>query len=144
MSAQPPTEQRLDIWLWTARHHKTRSLSAAEIDRGRVAVNGQPAKPAKLVRVGDLIDIRHPGQPHPTSLRVLGLAVTRGSATVAQTLYEETAESKALQARHRENQRLAPDPAAGIHHGRPTKKDRRDLGTAQRGWQRWSATLDDE
>jgi ribosome-associated heat shock protein Hsp15 len=59
---------------------------------------------------------------------------------VAQLLYEETAESLAKRAQETEYRRLSPEPAASIEHGRPTKRDRRDL---EKGWNdRWSASLD--
>ncbi len=135
---------RLDVWLWTARFYKTRSLAAAEVDRGRVSVNGQTAKPAKPVRAGDLVAIKRAGDPVQQAVQVLGLAKTRGPASVAQSLYVETPESIEARARHRESQRLAPEPAQSLTQGRPTKRDRRDLGQVQERWTRWSASVDDE
>jgi ribosome-associated heat shock protein Hsp15 len=74
---------------------------------------------------------------------VRGLSAIRGPATMAQTLYEETAESQAARAQAAEARRLAPEPAAAMTQGRPTKRDRRDIEQAGGGWQRWSASLDD-
>jgi ribosome-associated heat shock protein Hsp15 len=127
---------RLDKWLWAARLFKTRALAAEEADRGRVAVNGLTAKPAREVRVGDRIVLRQ-GVVERT-VDVLGLSSTRGPAPVAQALYRETADSVAARERAAEARRL--EPAAAIDHGRPTKRDRRQLGD----WQRWSASLDDD
>ena len=132
---------RLDKWLWAARFFKTRGLAAEAADRERVRVNDLPAKPAKELRVGDRLALRQDGGPVRTVI-VRGLSTLRGPAPVAQTLYEETAESLAARAAA-EARRLAPEPAATLTQGRPTKRDRRDLDQAGGGWQRWSASLDD-
>lgn len=132
---------RLDKWLWAARFFKTRSLAAEAIGRGKVAVNDVVAKPSREVRIGDCLGIVEGGIRRVIQVR--GLSAVRGPAPVAQALYEETAESIALRAQRALQQRLAPEPAASIAQGRPTKRDRRDLGRAQSQWQRWSATIDD-
>lgn len=129
---------RLDKWLWAARFFKTRSLAAEEIAKGRVAVNGQPAKASRELRLADRVDLR---QGHVArTVIVKGLSAVRGPAPVAQALYEETVES--LQARQKaaEQRRLGAEPAQAIEHGRPTKRDRRQLAD----WQRWSASLEGE
>lgn len=133
---------RLDKWLWAARFFKTRSLAAEAIDRERVRVNDLPAKPAKELRVGDRVALRQDGGIVRTII-VLGLSTIRGPASVAQTLYEETAQSLAARAAAADARRLAPEPATALTQGRPTKRDRRDIEKAGGGWQRWSATLDD-
>jgi ribosome-associated heat shock protein Hsp15 len=127
---------RLDKWLWAARFYKTRSLAAEEIGKGRVQVNGQPAKVAKELRPGDLVDLRQ--GPLQRCVRVLALSAIRGPAPVAQTLYEETPESIAAREKAAEQRRLAPEPADSLTQGRPTKQDRRKLAD----WDRWSAKLD--
>lgn len=132
---------RIDKWLWCARFFKTRSLAADEIAKGRVQVNGAAAKASREVRVGDTVDLRQ-GRVARTVV-VRGIAHTRGPAPVAQQLYEETPESLAARALAAERQRLAPEPAAALHDGRPTKRERRALDQA-RGWgSRWSASLED-
>ena len=133
---------RLDKWLWAARFFKTRSLAAEAADRERVRVNDMPAKPAKELRVGDTVALRQDGGLVRTVI-VQGLSTLRGPASVAQTLYEETAESLSARAQAAEVRRLAPEPAATLTQGRPTKRDRRDIDKAGGGWQRWSASLDD-
>lgn len=127
---------RLDKWLWAARFYKTRAVAVDEISKGRVTVNGQLAKPSREVRPGDLVTVRQ--GPVEREVRVVGLSSMRGPAPVAQTLYEETPAS--LQAREQaaEARRLAPEPAATIEQGRPTKQDRRRLAE----WDRWSASMD--
>lgn len=133
---------RLDKWLWAARLYKTRSLAALAVAKGRVTVNGQPAKPARELRIGDLVVV---GQgPVQRTLQVLALSATRGPAPVAQLLYAETPQSIAERQRAAEARRLAPEPAQGIEQGRPTKRDRRDLARTQVQWQRWSASIDDD
>lgn len=139
--APAPTEAprlRLDKWLWAARFYKTRALAAEEVERHRVQVNDAPAKPGKDVRVGDRIELRPTGGPRRVVV-VQGLSAIRGPAPVAQQLYAETAESVAERAAWAERRRLAPEPAASIEQGRPTKRDRRDLAD----WNRWSASLDE-
>ncbi|NYT58829.1 RNA-binding S4 domain-containing protein [Alcaligenaceae bacterium] len=117
------TKIRLDKWLWAARFYKTRSLAVQEIGKGRVAVNEQPAKPAREVGPGDLVTVRK--DDPPIHVRVLAVSNVRGPATVARELYEETPESIAAREQASEARRLAPEPALDIAGGRPTKRDRR-------------------
>lgn len=146
---------RLDKWLWAARFYKTRSLAADEIGKGRVEVNAQPAKASRTLHVGDVVRLRQ--GPVQRTVVVRALSAVRGPATVAQTLYEETAESLLARQQSAEARRLAAEPALAIaaaHRGRPTKRDRRDLGRLRNTdadterdpapWQRWSASLDDD
>lgn len=116
---------RLDKWLWAARFYKTRSLASQEIDKGRVLVNGQPAKPAREVAANDLITLRKSDPPMLVYVRAL--SAVRGPAPVARQLYEETQESISARERAAEMRRLAPEPAQTIVAGRPTKRDRRQL-----------------
>ena len=132
---------RLDKWLWCARFFKTRSLAVEEIGKGRISVNGQAAKPARELRVGDSVALRQPWGQRVVQVRALSLQ--RGPAAVAQQLYEETPES--LQAREQaaQQRRLAPEPAASLSEGRHTKRDRRHIERVQHDWdQRWSASMD--
>ncbi len=131
---------RLDKWLWSARLFKTRSLAAEAIGKGHVDVNGAAAKPARELRLNDRIDLRRAGEKR--CLVVLGLQALRGPASLAQTMYEETAESLAARALAAEARRMGVEPAQGLEHGRPTKRDRREIDRAQ--WQRWSASIDGE
>ncbi|MBC5783023.1 RNA-binding S4 domain-containing protein [Ramlibacter sp. USB13] len=135
---------RIDKWLWAARFYKTRSLATEEIDKGRVAVNGQEVKPAREVKVGDTVALRREGVTR--TVIVKGLSGVRGPAPVAQQLYEETAESLQERERAAEQRRYAREPSLSIEHGRPTKRGRRELDEAQRqGWgDRWSASIDDD
>ena len=133
---------RIDKWLWAARFFKTRSLATDEINKGRIQVNGQVVKPSRDVKAQDTVVIRQ--ADFTRSVRVLGLSEVRGPAPVAQALYEETPESLALRAKVSEQHRLAREPALSITQGRPTKRDRRDLQQASKGWgDRWSASVDE-
>ena len=132
---------RLDKWLWAARFYKTRSLATDEIGRGRVSVNGQVSKPARELRVGDSVELRQ--GPLRRTVVVQALAQVRGPAPVAQALYAETAQSLAERERAAQQRRAGVEPAQSIEHGRPTKRDRRDLERSQVQWQRWSASIDD-
>ena len=133
---------RIDKWLWAARFYKTRSLATDEIDKGRVAVNGQEAKPAREVKTGDTVEIRREGVTRTVVVR--GVSDVRGPAPVAQQLYAETPESIQQREKAAEQRRIAREPALSIEHGHPTKRGRRELDAA-RGWgDRWSASIDDE
>ena len=130
---------RIDKWLWAARFFKTRSLATEEVGKGRVQIAGQDVKPSREVRVGDTVVLWQAAVKR--TVVVMGISGTRGSAPVAQTLYEETAQSVADRAQAVEQRRLHAEPALAIAHGRPTKRDRRDL---QKGLNaRWSASIDD-
>ena len=129
---------RLDKWLWAARLYKTRALAVAEIDKGRIMVNGGAAKPGRELRLGDSVELRQ--GPTVRTVVVQGLSDTRGPAPVAQTLYAETPDSIAARAAALEQRRLGLEPSQSIEAGRPTKRDRRKLVE----WTRWSASVDDD
>jgi ribosome-associated heat shock protein Hsp15 len=135
-TSNPATRVRLDKWLWAARLYKTRALAADEIGRGRVVVNGLPAKASRELKPGDRVELRQ--GPVQRIVLVRALSGVRGPAPVAQALYEETPESIADRAQAAERRKL--EPAAAIEQGRPTKRDRRQLAD----WRRWSASVDDD
>ena len=114
---------RLDKWLWAARFYKTRSLATDAVDGGHVQLNGLRIKPAKDVRVGDRVHLVL-GEMH-WDLCVLALADKRGPATLARTLYSETADSQAAREALVEARRLVNEPGRGAI--RPTKRDRRAM-----------------
>ncbi len=115
---------RIDKWLWVARFFKTRSLATQAVEGGRVKLNGERAKPSKEIVVGDRLVI------HIAELEwqvtVLGLSMQRGPAPVARQLYEETAESQTARTEAVASRKWVRDPAADLH-GRPTKRDRRQI-----------------
>ena len=119
-----PARVRLDKWLWAARFYKTRALAVDAIDSGKIEVNGERSKRAKLVQEGDKIRIRMGPYEHIVSVK--GVSERRGPAPVASKLYEEDAESKKqreVMATHIK----AMNANTGYESGRPTKKDRRDI-----------------
>jgi ribosome-associated heat shock protein Hsp15 len=123
--ASTPGRVRIDKWLWAARFFKTRSLAAEAITAGKVEVNEERVKPAKLVQVGDSVSVRL--GPYLHVVQVRAISERRGPATVAATLYEETAESSAVRAKLAEQLRMAPAAFVYEEKGRPTKRDRRDI-----------------
>ena len=131
---------RIDKWLWAARFYKTRSLATEEIDKGRVRVNDAEVKPAKEVKPGDTVVLRQ--GPVTRTLLVRGISDKRGAAPIAQLLYEETEASLKLREQLSEQRRL--EPATSLEHGRPTKRDRRDIDKVNnKSWgSRWSASAD--
>ena len=118
------TSVRIDKWLWAARFFKTRAQASRACDLGRIQSKNQPAKPAREVRIGDLLRITNEGGDF--EVEVLLLNETRGPATVAQTLYRETEASKELRLE------VAAERKAQMQYevlpaGRPSKRDRRRI-----------------
>jgi ribosome-associated heat shock protein Hsp15 len=118
------TGVRIDKWLWAARFFKTRSLAARACELGRVRSSNQPVKPAREVRIGDLVQIRTEGGEF--HVKVLLLSEVRGPAPLAQTLYRETDSSREARLRIAEERRASSNfsPAPS---GRPSKRDRRKI-----------------
>ena len=115
---------RLDKWLWAARLFKHRCTATEAVDGGKVKLNGAAVKPARDVKAGDRLDITIGEDTRTVFVRAI--ADKRGSATVAQALYEETAESIEARERARDLRKFAAAPGADLH-GRPTKRDRRRM-----------------
>ena len=118
------TSVRIDKWLWAARFFKTRSLAARACELGRVQSNGQPAKPAREVRVGDMVRVTNDGGEF--NVEVLLLSEVRGPASVAQTLYRETEASRELRQKV-SAERKAMKQFEELPAGRPSKRDRRRI-----------------
>jgi ribosome-associated heat shock protein Hsp15 len=111
---------RIDKWLWAARVFKTRSLATDACDGGRVDLNDQAAKPARLVRPGDSVKVTLP-LGRRRILKVLAVDDRRGSALVAARLFEDHSPPAPPRTRY------APPPFRAPGAGRPTKRERRDL-----------------
>ena len=120
---------RIDKWLWAARFFKTRSLAARACELGRIQSNGQLAKPAREVHVGDLLHVKNAGGDF--QVEVLLLSEMRGPATVAQTLYRETEASRELRLRLAEERKTMPN-FEWSREGKPSKRDRRVLDRLRR------------
>ncbi len=118
------TSVRIDKWLWAARFFKTRALAARACELGRIQSNGQPAKPAREVHIGNVLRISSEGGDF--EVEVLLLSDVRGPASAAQTLYRETEASRELR------QKVAAERKAmrqfeELPAGRPSKRDRRHI-----------------
>ena len=115
---------RMDKWLWAARFFKTRSLASRACDLGRIQSNGQPAKSAREVHVGDMLRVTNDGGDF--QVEVLLLSEVRGPAAVAQTLYRETEAGRELRlkvaAERKAMMQFEPVPTS-----RPSKRDRRRI-----------------
>jgi len=130
LSMVSPASVRIDKWLWAARFFKTRSLATEAIDAGHVrrgsvgSISGDRLKPAHIVKIGDTYAI----QRGDAGIEVVVAAITerRGSATEAARLFEETQVSIAAREK-RQAQRAGSGRQELLHHGRPTKQDRRKL-----------------
>jgi ribosome-associated heat shock protein Hsp15 len=116
------TGTRIDKWLWAARFFKTREQASKACEMSRVSSNGQRAKPAREVRVGDMLQIKN--EAAEFEIEVLALSQQRGPAAIAQTLYRETEASVELRRKATEERRLL-GPIANVPTGRPSKRDRR-------------------
>lgn len=115
---------RLDKWLWAARFFKTRGLATDAINGGHVHVNGVRGKPSRPMSVGDELRIRKGAQEF--TVVVKQLSDQRGPAPVAQTLYDETEQSRQARALRSEQRRVAALSAPRPDH-RPNKRERRKI-----------------
>jgi ribosome-associated heat shock protein Hsp15 len=118
------TSVRMDKWLWAARFFKTRALASRACELGRIQFNGQPAKAAREVRIGDMLRVTNDGGD--SQVEVLLLSEVRGPASVAQTLYRETEASRELRLRVAA-ERKAMKQFEELPAGRPSKRDRRRI-----------------
>jgi ribosome-associated heat shock protein Hsp15 len=118
---------RIDKWLWAARFFKTRSLATDAVDTGRVRLEGERIKPARIVKIDDKLAIDNGSDRW--EVVVLGISDQRAAAPIARTLYQETEESIVRRENDHEARRLFPEPGSTIK-GRPTKRDRRALNRA--------------
>jgi len=115
---------RMDKWLWAARFFKTRALASRACELGRIQSNGQPAKAAREVRIGDMLRVTNDGGEF--HLEVLQLSDVRGPASVAQTLYRETEASREQRVRAAA-ERKAMRQFEALPAGKPSKRDRRRI-----------------
>ena len=117
--SQAPAAVRVDVWCWAVRLFKTRSLATAACRAGHVRVNGERAKAAASVRIGDTVRAR--AGDRDRVLVVTGLITKRGSAGVAAANYRD--ETPAPPPR----ELAAPPSTRERGAGRPTKRERREI-----------------
>jgi ribosome-associated heat shock protein Hsp15 len=115
---------RIDKWLWAARFFKTRSLATTAVEGGKIRLNEERTKPSRNVKPGDILDIDNGSAEWQVIVKEL--SDKRGSASIAQTLYEETQFSIERRQQESERRNYFQEPGADIK-GRPTKRDRRLL-----------------
>lgn len=115
---------RIDKWCWAARFFKTRSLSTAAVDNGKVRCNEVRVKPAHALKIGDVLEIDNGATRW--EVEILQLSEHRGSASVAQLMYRETEASLLKRQQSEEERRYFREPTAELK-SRPTKRDRRLL-----------------
>jgi ribosome-associated heat shock protein Hsp15 len=116
--------ERIDKWLWAARFFKTRGLAAKAVDGGRVRVNGEGAKPSRILKFGDELSVRV-GE-YEWVVQVKALSRQRGPAAQAALLYTERDDSRVRREAAQAQRKAQPHPAASVK-GRPTKRDRRRI-----------------
>ena len=115
---------RIDKWLWAARFFKTRSLATDAVGGGKIKLNGAPTKASRDVKIGDRLAVFN-GETR-WEIVVRALSEKRGPASEARLLYEETPESITARETEQMRRKFEVEPSADIH-GRPTKRDRRQM-----------------
>ena len=116
-------EARIDKWLWAARVFKTRSLATDAIKNGRVTIGGQNVKPSRMVKEGEVIDVKKP--PIMYSFRILKTIEQRVGAKLLADVYENVTAPEQYEILEMSRISGFVDRARGT--GRPTKKERRSL-----------------
>lgn len=116
-------EARIDKWLWAARIFKTRTIAAEACKKGRISINGAQAKPARMIKAGDTIQVRKP--PVTYSFKVLQAIEKRVGAKLVPEVMENVTTPDQYELLEMNLISGFIDRARGT--GRPTKKDRRDL-----------------
>lgn len=121
------TEARIDKWLWAARIFKTRTIAAAACKKGQVSLKGSTVKASRMIKVGDVIDVRKP--PVTYSFRVLQAIERRVGAKLIPEILENVTASEQYEILEMNKISGFINRAKGT--GRPTKKDRRSLDEFQ-------------
>lgn len=119
----PSNEARIDKWLWAMRVFKTRSIATEACKKGRVTMGGNPVKPSKMIKVGDVIDVRKP--PVTFSFKVLRLASNRLGAKLVPEYLENVTPQSQYEILEMAKISGFVDRRKGL--GRPTKRESREL-----------------
>ena len=117
------TEIRIDKWLWAVRLFKTRSIAIEACKKGRISIKGITIKPSRMIKAGDVIEVRRP--PVTYSFEVLALAENRMGAKLVPEFMKDVTAASQLEILELSKISGFVDRARGT--GRPTKKDRRDM-----------------
>lgn len=129
MSVKHGKNVRIDKWLWAARFYKTRPLAVKAIKNGQIIINGQRTKPAATIKLGDVLIIKK--GIYETEIEVRQLNNQRGSATIAQSLYQET--EKSIANKETLKQQLANQPKIAVDKRKPDKRSVRTNRQLKRG-----------
>ena len=116
-------EARIDKWMWAARIFKTRTIAAEACKKGRISINGSQVKPARMVKPGDVVQVRKP--PVTYSFKVLQAIEKRVGAKLVPEIMENVTTPDQYELLEMSKISGFVDRARGT--GRPTKKERRDL-----------------
>ena len=114
---------RLDKWLWAARFFKNRALAKTAIETGKIHIDGQKAKPSRMIEATNMLTIRQ-GDVEKT-VRIITACEHRRGAPEAQLLYEETASS--IEAREKKSAEQRAFHGSTPASTRPNKKQRRQI-----------------
>lgn len=135
-------DARIDKWLWAVRIFKTRTLAAEACKKGRVNVNGSQVKPSRMVKVGEVVQVRKP--PVTYSFKVLQAIEKRVGAKLVPEVMENVTPPEQYELLEMNQISGFVDRARGT--GRPTKKERRSLDafTAPEFLDDWGLDLDEE
>lgn len=114
---------RIDKWLWAVRLFKTRSIAIEACKKGRITIKGITIKPSRMVKVGEIIEVRR--SPITYSFEILQLAENRMGAKLVPGFMKDVTPPSQLEILELSRISGFVDRARGT--GRPTKKDRRDL-----------------
>lgn len=120
---EPKKEVRIDKWLWAVRLFKTRSIAIEACKKGRISIKGVTIKPSRMIKIGDVIDVKRP--PITYSFEVLNLTENRMGAKLVPDFMKDVTSPSQLEILEMSKVSGFVDRARGT--GRPTKKDRRDL-----------------
>ena len=116
-------EARIDKWMWAVRIFKTRTIAAEACKKGRISINGAQAKPARMVKPDDVVQVRKP--PITYSFKVLQAIEKRVGAKLVPEMMENVTPKEQYELLEMNRISGFVDRARGT--GRPTKKERRDL-----------------
>ena len=116
-------EARIDKWLWASRIYKTRTIAADACKKGRITINGAQAKPSRMIKPGDVINVKK--SPITYSFKVLQAIEKRVGAKLVPEIMENVTSPEQYELLEMSKISGFIDRAKGT--GRPTKKDRRSL-----------------
>ncbi len=117
------SEVRIDKWLWAMRIFKTRTVATEACKKGRVSVGGAIVKPSRMIKVGDIINVRKP--PVTYSFKALALTENRLGAKLVPEYMENVTPRSELDLLEVVKISGFIDRRKGL--GRPTKREGREL-----------------